>query len=167
MRYKPLSLATVALFGVCALLIGMTALGGDGLLKSGIDRGNFDTAVRPGQDFYEYVNGYWIRTNPIPPEYSRWGAFPKLRDDNFAALRQIVEGLTGQSGALDADRRKLRDFYLTAMDEARLEQQGVSLADFDRRKSQAFWRELHELVPQWDEMIHAFNRDSGMQAAAA
>jgi len=126
MRYKPLSLATVALFGVCALLIGMTALGGDGLLKSGIDRGNFDTAVRPGQDFYEYVNGYWIRTNPIPPEYSRWGAFPKLRDDNFAALRQIVEGLTGQSGALDADRRKLRDFYLTAMDEARLEQQGVS-----------------------------------------
>jgi hypothetical protein len=48
-----------------------------------------------------------------------------------------------------------------------VEQQGVSLADFDKRKGQNFWRGLHELVPQWDEMIEAFNRDSGMQAAAA
>jgi cysteine synthase len=43
-----------------------------------------------------------------------------------------------------------------------VEQQGVSLADFDQRKSPKFWRGLHALVPQWDEMIAAFNRDSGM-----
>ncbi len=48
-----------------------------------------------------------------------------------------------------------------------VEQQGISLADFDRRKKQEFWRDLHDLVPQWDEMITAFNRDSGMEAAAA
>ena len=47
-------------------------------LKSGIDRANFDTSVKPGDNFYEYVNGEWIKQNPIPPEYSRWGAFPKL-----------------------------------------------------------------------------------------
>ncbi|KAB2919142.1 MAG: pyridoxal-phosphate dependent enzyme [Hyphomicrobiaceae bacterium] len=47
-----------------------------------------------------------------------------------------------------------------------VEQQGIALADFDRRKSQDFWRGLHALVPQWDEMIAAFNRDSGMHAAA-
>jgi cysteine synthase len=47
-----------------------------------------------------------------------------------------------------------------------VEQQGVALADFDRRKGQDFWRRLHGLVPQWDEMITAFNRDSGMQAAS-
>jgi cysteine synthase A len=47
-----------------------------------------------------------------------------------------------------------------------VEQQGVSLADFDRRRSVQFWRGLHELVPHWDEMIEAFNRDSGMTAAA-
>jgi len=47
-----------------------------------------------------------------------------------------------------------------------VEQQGIGLADFDRRKHQAFWRSLHALVPQWDEMITAFNRDSGMAAAA-
>ena len=42
-----------------------------------------------------------------------------------------------------------------------VEQQGISLADFEQRKSQGFWRGLHELVPQWDEMITAFNHDSG------
>src|SRR5204863_543741 len=47
-----------------------------------------------------------------------------------------------------------------------VEQQDIALADFDRRRSQAFWRGLQDLVPQWDEMISAFNRDSGMAAAA-
>jgi cysteine synthase A len=42
-----------------------------------------------------------------------------------------------------------------------VEQQGIALEDFERRRSQAFWRGLHELPPQWDEMIAAFNRDSG------
>ena len=47
-----------------------------------------------------------------------------------------------------------------------VEQQGIALADFDRRKRQDFWQGLQALVPQWDEMITAFNRDSGMAAAA-
>jgi len=47
-----------------------------------------------------------------------------------------------------------------------VEQQGIALADFDGRRSQEFWRDLHALVPQWDEMITAFNRDSGMAVAA-
>ena len=58
--------------------------------KSGIDRANFDMSVKPGDDFYNYVNGEWIKKNPIPPEYSRWGAFPKLRDDNLIALHDIL-----------------------------------------------------------------------------
>ena len=43
-------------------------------LASGIDPVTFDTSVRPGDDFFQYVNGTWIKNNPIPPEYSRWGA---------------------------------------------------------------------------------------------
>jgi cysteine synthase len=46
-----------------------------------------------------------------------------------------------------------------------VEQQGVTLADFERRRSQRFWTDLHALVPAWDEMITAFNRDSGMAVA--
>ena len=46
-----------------------------------------------------------------------------------------------------------------------VEQQGVALADFERRRSQTFWTGLHELIPVWDETITAFNRDSGMAVA--
>src|SRR6202011_5976601 len=46
-----------------------------------------------------------------------------------------------------------------------VEQQGVALADFERRKSQGFWRGLQQLVARWDEMITAFNRDAGAAAA--
>ena len=47
-----------------------------------------------------------------------------------------------------------------------VEQQGIALADFERRRSQKFWTDLHGLAPLWDELIAAFNRDSGMAAAA-
>jgi putative endopeptidase len=102
-------------------------------LKSGIDKANFDTSVRPGDDFFEYVDGTWNKENPIPPEYSRWGAFPKLRDDNLEALRQIVEGLTHEPN-LAGNAQKLRDFYVTAMDEAKLEREGAKPleAELDR-----------------------------------
>jgi predicted metalloendopeptidase len=95
-------------------------------LASGIDRTGFDTSVKPGENFFQYVNGNWVKENPIPAEYSRWGAFPKLRDDNLIALREILDGLAKQpSDKLDDDSRKLRDFYATAMNEAKLEAAGA------------------------------------------
>src|SRR5690349_11494449 len=93
-------------------------------LQSGIDRATFDASVKPGDDFYQYVNGEWIKQNPIPPEYSRWGAFQKLRDDNLLALREILDGLTHRKDLSD-ESRKLRDFYTTAMDEAAIQKQGA------------------------------------------
>jgi cysteine synthase len=45
-----------------------------------------------------------------------------------------------------------------------VEQQGIAVADFDRRRQQGFWRDLRGLLPLWDEMISAVNRDSGMSA---
>jgi cysteine synthase len=71
----------------------------------------------------------------------------------------------GTEHVLDAtERERERIFNLGYF--TWVEQQGIALADFDRRRSQEFWRGLHDLVPQWDEMISAFNRDSGMAAAA-
>jgi cysteine synthase len=74
---------------------------------------------------------------------------------------------------MDVDTEHMLD--LTEHERARIfnlgyftwvEQQGVALADFERHRNQQFWTDLHALVPQWDEMITAFNRDSGMAAAA-
>src|SRR5580704_8055727 len=112
---------------VCCCLVATAALSraGENTASSGIDRTTFDQSVKPGDNFFLYVNGNWIKHNPIPPEYSRWGAFPKLRDDNLAFLREILEGLGKSTQPLDADSRKLRDFYKTAMDEAKLEEAGA------------------------------------------
>ena len=90
---KILPLRGSMLLLLCGVAWGLVARGDEPQLKSGVDKANFDTSVKPGDDFFEYVNGTWIKKNPIPPEYSRWGAFPKLRDDNLLALKQIVEGL--------------------------------------------------------------------------
>jgi putative endopeptidase len=95
-------------------------------LKSGVDRAGFDTAVKPGENFFQHVNGTWIKENPIPAEYSRWGSFPKLRDDNLIALREILEGLVKIPESLDENRRKLRDFYNVAMDEKKIQELGAS-----------------------------------------
>src|ERR1700730_6787206 len=76
--------------GVCCLLLNaLLCSAEENSLSSGIDRSTFDSAVKPGDNFFLYVNGNWIKHNPIPPEYSRWGAFPKLRGDNLAALREV------------------------------------------------------------------------------
>jgi putative endopeptidase len=111
---------------VCSCLLGIgLARAAETEQASGIDRSTFDPSVKPGDDFFMYVNGKWIKHNPIPPEYSRWGAFPKLRDDNLAAQHEILEELSKTSRPLDEDSRKLRDFYHTAMDEAKLEEAGA------------------------------------------
>lgn len=109
----------------CITLLSGAERSPDAKLKSGIDRANFDESVKPGDNFFEYVNGNWIRHNPVPAEYSRWGSFSQLHDDNLVHLREIVEGLAKETGPLDENRRKIRDFYATAMDEAKLEKVGA------------------------------------------
>src|SRR5579863_5439542 len=122
-----LRICFVLSFGLLAVwLKGASCPAGETTGKSGIDRSTFDLSVTPGDNFFLYVNGAWIKTNPIPPEYSRWGAFPKLRDDNLLALRQLLDDLSKSTSPLDADRRKLRDFYATALDEAKLEAAGAT-----------------------------------------
>ncbi len=63
---------------------------------------------------------------PDPRGTQPLGAFPKLRDDNLVALREILEGLPQIQQSLDENLRKLRDFYLTAMDTDSIEKQGAT-----------------------------------------
>jgi hypothetical protein len=96
----------------------------------------------------------------------------RRRHNSGALTRELAAEIVGQhllgagtTHVLDATpRERERIFNLGYF--TWVEQQGVSLADFDRRRSQDLWRGLADLVPQWDEMIAACNRDSGMAAAA-
>ena len=116
-------------------ILGAAVIGGCASvpeLHSGIDRSNFDTSVKPGDDFFQYVNGRWNEKNPIPAENSRWGSFPKLRDDNLAALRVIVEeNAEHYPNLAEGDNKTLAEFYLSAMDESALEKNGANALSDD------------------------------------
>lgn len=78
---------------------------------------NMDKTVNPGDDFYRFVNGGWLINNPIPEEYSRYGSFEQLAEQNeeklLALVNQIRNDRTAQQGT---NRQRIRDFYNSAMD---------------------------------------------------
>lgn len=86
------------------------------VMDAGIKTENMDTTVRAGDDFYEYATRGWQRANPIPDDYSRYGAFDVLRNTNLERTREIAENDTGKIGTL----------YRVAMDADKLNADGVA-----------------------------------------
>jgi len=84
-----------------------------------IDPKNMDTSVKPGDDFFRYANGAWIKRTEIPPEYSRWGAFNELIERNNDALHTIAEkaSKTPVDPKLSPETQKVGDYYASGMDE--------------------------------------------------
>lgn len=77
---------------------------------------------RPQDDFFAFVNGAWIKENPIPPEESRWGSFDVLRVEVEKQIKELLEKLAVQDDATLGDTaRKVRDFYRTGMDVRKLD----------------------------------------------
>src|SRR3989442_6185057 len=88
-----------------------------------LDPKNMDTSVKPGDDFFSYSNGAWIKQTEIPPEYSRWGAFNELIERNNDALHTIAEkaSKTPVDPKLAPETQKVGDYYASGMDEKTIE----------------------------------------------
>lgn len=87
---------------------------------SGVDIQHIDARTRPQDDFYRHVNGRWLDSARIPADRSRYGAFDQLAEDSLSQLQALIEALP-ETGAPDADVRKIRDLYASFMDETQLE----------------------------------------------
>jgi len=96
-------------------------------MTEAINPANMDTSVKPGNNFYEYVNGGWIKSHPIPPEYSQYGAFTVLYENNQKELKALVSEISKKKNVKQGSiEQKIRDFYNSGMDTNRIEKQGYA-----------------------------------------
>ena len=90
-------------------------------LTSGIDLGNLDTTYQVGTDFYMYATGGWQKAHPLTAEYSRYGSFDALQENNNVQLRSLIDSVAAlkntQEGSIE---QKIADLYRSAMDSVRL-----------------------------------------------
>lgn len=95
----------------------------DGLAHFSSD---FDTTIARGDDFYQYSNGGWLKSHPIPGDKSRLNTFDVLNDDNLERLKEIVESARNKHAAKGSNEQKIGDYYALAMDSTRRQKEGIT-----------------------------------------
>lgn len=96
--------------------------------KTGIVLSNLDQTVSPADNFYQFACGGWMKNNPLPAAYSRFGSFDQLAQDNNKRINDILSELLNNSYQKGTVEQKLSDFYKLAMDSVRRNKDGVKPA---------------------------------------
>jgi putative endopeptidase len=91
-----------------------------------IDKANMDLSVKPGDDFYQYASGTWIKNNPVPPKETRWGSFNQLRDFNINAVKTILADAASSKAPAGSIEKRVGDFYMAGMDSLAIEKLGYT-----------------------------------------
>lgn len=92
-----------------------------------IDLTNMDTTYHPGDDFFQYANGIWLKNNPVPAKETRWGSFNQLRDFNAKAVKSILEEASAMKDAKSGSiEQRVGDFFASAMDSVKIDSLGSS-----------------------------------------
>ena len=82
--------------------------------------------MKPGNDFYAYANGGWIKATEIPADRSRWGVFSVLAEDTLRQTRALLDETVHTNAPPGTDLRKVADFYRTYLDEAAIDALGIA-----------------------------------------
>ena len=113
-------LTMMTMASISMMMMAQTELG------SGLNEADFNKNVRPGDDFYEYACGGWMKNNPLPAAYSRYGSFDRLQEDNDKRINGILKELQSNTYAKGTIEQKLSDLYKLAMDSTRRNKEGVA-----------------------------------------
>ena len=87
---------------------------------------NMDTTTKPGDDFFKYANGGWLKKNPIPPAYSSWGIGNVLEEELRDRLKKINLDALNANAENGTNTQKIGDFYFSGMDTLQIEKQGIA-----------------------------------------
>ena len=125
---------TIAMVSVLAGGVMFSCTKSDASAVRGIDTANLNTEVSPKQDFYDYACGGWMAANPLTAEYSRYGTFDALGENNRKQLKSIVDGLDRENESPGSNARKVADLYAQGLDSVRLNNEGMApiQADLNR-----------------------------------
>ena len=125
----------------------------EAVMASGIDLGNLDTTVVRGADFFQYACGGWMKKHPLTDEYSRFGSFDMLAENNREQLKGLITEIAGQENEKGTVAQKIADIYNLAMDSAKLNAEGIEpiKADLERIASV---KDKAEIVPMMAELSH-------------
>src|ERR1051326_3796526 len=118
---------------VAALALANSVASGQAPLSSGLSLSGMDHGAKPGDDFFQYTNGGWLKSAVIPPDRTFAGVDLELNSEKEARLKRIVAALDAKSDAeLSVEEKKLRDLYNAFEDTAAIEKAGLSplQADF-------------------------------------
>ena len=91
----------------------------------GVDRANFDESIIRNDDFYQWATGGWQQKNPLKPEYSRYGSFDFLRENNEIRINELFGEMAETEAAYGSVEQKISDLYKMGLDEERLNREGA------------------------------------------
>ena len=90
-----------------------------------IDKTNFDESIVRNDDFYQWATGGWQEKNPLKPEYSRYGSFDVLRENNEIRINDLFNDMTKTEAEFGSVEQKISDLYKMGLDEERLNAEGA------------------------------------------
>ncbi|HET9708900.1 MAG TPA: M13 family metallopeptidase, partial [Gemmatimonadales bacterium] len=144
--FAPMNISRSAILGVLALMVTGTAA--TTALAQGVEQG-VDTSIAPGDDFFAYANGVWLRTTAIPEGRERWGVRNEIDAQTRRQIADLLEGARAAPRGTAA--RTVADFRAAWLDEAAIEARGVAagrpvLDSIDRVRDKA---SLTRLLGRW------------------
>jgi putative endopeptidase len=124
-------LAVAVMSGIAALLAAPVVSGADQTtaasnMNVGIDLSYIDHSVKPGDDFFSYANGAWVKTAQIPADRSATGPTQELEDLTAKRTADLIQNMAKTQPAAGTSNRKIADFYAAYMDEAGVEKRGLA-----------------------------------------
>ena len=139
----------IGIVAVCIAVLIVVFVKKEKVMQSGIKIENMDISANPGNDFYDFATLGWRNNNPLPDDYTRFGSFEVLIEENNKRVRDIVENDNGKIGMLyniamdekklNADKTQPVQKYLNKIDEIKTKEDLVKYLGKMHRFSSAFW----------------------------